>query len=527
MAVATQQKITFQPANDIQDAFIWGTKRESMFDGGVGNGKTTGGIMRLLLLAKEFPGSRWVIARQTYKDLLNTTKKTFNKVCPAEWVKRDVKEEMTLINGSEVLWLHLDEMSDSALRGLEINGAFISQAEEIAPEMWELLDSRVGRWWKSGWRESCPPYIWGDCNPNGHDWIYFRFDPEVLEGTRTKWKHKDGTVVYENSELKRAYYFGSTGINKDMLDSISPGYYESLMRKPEAWKRRWVYGSRDIFEGAIHPDFRKDTHVYNADLFNPFETCSVKSVWGWFDYGLSAPTCLLLSASTTDNFHFIWLEYYQRSTPGHTITIREHAAEILRLQRESPYAVRGIYADPSIFFESTRDRRTQTTSVAQEYRECGVYLIKADNNEVSSISNLQQLFHIEPELRSPVTGKMGSPRLFISSDCVNTIEQIQLQRHASVRNPLTGESEYSEDRAAGIPDHAYDPLRYFGNSNVWQAPVYRHQPPVPLYRTHPVTEKPVKGYVGSTTQPRANNYRWRDLGGLPEVPRVSQTQVGR
>lgn len=511
MPSAAVQKITFQPANDTQDAFIWSTKREAMFDGGVGNGKTTGGIMRLLILAREFPGSQWVIARQTYKDLLYTTKKTFSKICPPEWIKRDVKEEMTLANGSQIFWYHLDEMSESGLRGLELNGAFVSQAEEIAPEMWELLDSRVGRWSKPEWREPCPPYIWGDCNPNGHDWIYFRFHPDCITDEQAK---------------NRAYFFGATGINRDMLDRISPGYYESLMRKPEAWKRRWVYGSREIFEGAIHPEFRKATHVYNADVFSPFESCNIKSVWGWFDYGLSAPTCLLLSASTPDNFHFIWLEYYRRSTPGHTITIREHAQEMLKIQGDSPYGVRGIYADPSIFFESTRDRRTQTTSVAQEYRECGIYLIRADNNEVSSISNLQQLMQIEPDLRSPVTGKMGSPRLFISSDCVNTIEQIQLQRHASVRNPLTGESEYSEDRAVGIPDHAYDPLRYFANSNVWQAPIYRHQPPVPLYRTKPVTEKPVKGYVGSSTAPR-NSHHWRDLGGVPEVPRISQTPVGR
>jgi len=499
-----RQEIVFEPANPVQEAFIWNTKRESMFDGGVGNGKTTGAIMRLLILAKEFPGSRWVVARQTYKTLMNTTRKTFDKFCPPSWIKRDVKENMVLHNGSEILWIHLDEMSEGDLRSLEINGALISQAEEIHPEMWEFLDSRVGRWSKPEWKEPCPAYIWGECNPNGHDWIYFRFHPDV---------------VGERSD--RAYYFGETGINKAMLDKNSPGYYNMLMAKPETWKRRWVYGSRDIFEGAIHPDFKREVHVYDADRFDPYDSLNIKSCWGWMDYGLSAPTCVLISASSSDNFHFITHEYYKRSTPGRTITIREHSGSINKLLRDNRYSVRGIYADPSIFVESTRDRRTTTTSIAQEYRECGLYLQRADNNEAASIANLQELMYINPRLRNPVTGLSGSPRLFISSRCTNLIDQIQLQRHAETRNPLTGDKEFTEERAEGIPDHAYDPLRYFANSSVWQAVHKREQPTIPQYRTGPVTEKAVHGYARPGNAPRRNN-SWRDLPKPPEINRVSQ-----
>lgn len=499
-------EIFFQPASQVQEDFIWNTRRESMFDGGVGNGKTTGGVMRLLILAREYPGSRWVIARQTYKTLMSTTYKTFRKVCPPEWIKRDVKESMTLVNDSEILWMHLDDISEGDLRGLEINGAFISQAEEIAPEMWEFLDSRVGRWARPEWKSACPPYIWGDCNPNGHDWIYFRFHPDVVQ-----------------DHPARAYFFGETGINREILDRVSPGYYNMLMSKPESWKRRWVFGSRDVFEGAIHPDFKREVHVYDASRFDPFDSCNIKSCWGWFDYGLSAPTCLLLSASTSDNYHFITHEYYLRSSPGRTITIREHATNILKLQRDNRVSVRGIYADPSIFFESTRDRsKNAMTSVAQEYRECGLYLQKGDNNEIASVANLQQLMHIEPNLRNPVTGRLGSPRLFISSRAENLIEQIQLQRHAETRNPLTGEKEYTEERAVGIPDHAYDPLRYFANSSVWQAPVLRDQPPIPAYRTMPYTEPAIKGYTSPGQGPQPRSHQWRKLPHPPMPNRVNQ-----
>ena len=308
-SVAKQQQIIFEPANDVQDAYMWNCRRESMFDGGIGNGKTTGALMRLLILAQEYPLLAGPSAARPIRMLVETTRVTWRKVCPPSWIKRDVKEATTLANGAEILWLHLDEMSDSGLRGLEINGAVVSQAEEIAPEMWELLDSRIGRWVaRDNLGNLCPPYIWGDCNPNGHDWIYFRFHPDVVGGSRqTALDTYDGRKIAFTlgDNPYRAYFFGETGINQKTLSKVSPGYYESLMRKPEAWKRRWVYGSRDVFEGAIHPDFRKEIHVYNADQFDPFESSNIKSCWGWFDYGLSAPTCMLLSASTSDNFHFI------------------------------------------------------------------------------------------------------------------------------------------------------------------------------------------------------------------------------
>jgi hypothetical protein len=101
------------------------------------------------------------------------------------------------------------------------------------------------------------------------------------------------------------------------------------------------------------------------------------------------------------------------------------------------------------------------------------------------------------------------------------IEQIQLQRHAESRNPLTGEKEFTEERAAGIPDHAYDPLRYFANSPVWQAVKMREQPQIPQYRVGPITEKAVKGYSRPGQVPR-NSHNWRQLPAAPEINRVAQ-----
>src|SRR3989304_2530372 len=229
------EPLRFEYANKFQEDFIWNQYPESAFDGGVGNGKTTGGLIRLLILATEFPGSRWVVARKFWVDLERTTQKTFfEKVCPREWYDpkrggQKVLGKVKLINGSEILWLHLDTMDERSLMSLEINGAFIDQAEEIDAGMYEMIESRVGRWRRPGWEKPCPRYTWIASNPNGHDWIYYRFHPDCP------------------NTAHRGYYFGTTLDNLATLERIQPDYVKNLLSKPETWKSRWVYGNREIF----------------------------------------------------------------------------------------------------------------------------------------------------------------------------------------------------------------------------------------------------------------------------------------
>src|SRR5437879_13516279 len=92
------QGAPFEPASQQQSELITSNVRETLADGGFGSGKTLGGIMRLLLLAEKYPGSRWFVGRQLYKDLSQTTRKTFERICPLGWVKRDVLNETTLFN---------------------------------------------------------------------------------------------------------------------------------------------------------------------------------------------------------------------------------------------------------------------------------------------------------------------------------------------------------------------------------------------------------------------------------------------
>ena len=447
----------FEFANPQQEEFVLSTARETLADGGVGSGKTIGGLTRLLILAERFPGSRWFVARQTYKDLTQTTRKSFDRICPPGWIKRDVLNEMTLFNGAEIIWAHLDEYDIKTLMGLEINGAFLDQVEEINPEIYDMLDSRIGRWYLPEWKTICPSYIWGTSNPAGKDWLYFRFHPDA------------------NPPNYRKYIFMPTNVNREILDKYHPGYYQNLMKKSPSWKKRWVEASRDIWEGQIFSEFKKGIHTYNPKTFNPFSKCPQGVSWAFMDYGLTSPTTVVLTYSTM-NYLFVTQEY---GSPDKSI--KEHSVDIKALISRNSVHVRGILADPSMFFESTRDRKVATTSIANEYRQNGIYLLKADNNEESSLEILHEMFNVDPNRMNPITGQLGSPLIFISEDCTNLIREIEMQRYKEERNMITGEKEFAGVRLESVDDDYFDPLRYFANSKVHQVTAKRPQMQMPSY----------------------------------------------
>lgn len=502
--IPSQIEYKFEPSNPLQEKQIWTLARESVFDGGIANGKTSGALIRLLILASRYRGSRWVVFRQTYLDLCKTTRTTFNdKVCPAQWIKRDVKEMTTLHNDAEILWLHLDEMSEASLRGLEINGACGDQVEEISPEMWEILDSRIGRWQRPEWPTKCPPYIWGTSNPEGHDWVYYRFHPDIVKYDETKnfseWDRKQiaiakrkgivpsdfagfplPSLTAENKD--KCYIFGNTMANLAMLEKVNPGYVKNLARKPESWKRKWLYGSRDIFEGMVHSEWRRNVHTYDPGKFDLFKQRKIRTIRAFFDYGLSAPTCLLLVATDDEKIHWVFREYYaaNRKISEHAESIKKVIAEA---EKQAGQRLEAVYADPSIFNTTTRDRHGMTASVADEYSSCGIWMVKADNKEESSIERINELLKVRSSQPNPITHENGCPGIFISADCSELIEQIPQQRWKEARNALTGEKEFVEERSPDIPDHSYDCLRYFANSQADYVP-WTGEIKIPQYGAH-------------------------------------------
>jgi len=135
-------------ANEPQRAFYFATERNQVFSGAFNNGKTFVGCLKALTLLLTFPNYRMIFARQTYTDLKRTTLQSFLKMCPSELITTFNVQDgiLELRNGSLIYLMHLDNIDENSLRGIEPNSILVDQAEESEEKVYDVLDARIGRW---------------------------------------------------------------------------------------------------------------------------------------------------------------------------------------------------------------------------------------------------------------------------------------------------------------------------------------------------------------------------------------------
>lgn len=217
--------------------------------GPVGSGKSSGCIIELLRRAREqAPGpdgirrSRWAVIRNTYRELEDTTRKTFEAWVPealGRWYEQDFTFVMKFGDvEAEVLFRALDRPEHvKKLLSLELTGAYINELREVPKAVLDLLQARVGRYPSK--KDGGPTWfgIWADTNPwhMGH-WGYKLFSVERPEGFE----------LYEQP----------SGLSEDAenVANLPAGYYERLCRgKDEEWVDVYVrskYGASD--RGSVY-----------------------------------------------------------------------------------------------------------------------------------------------------------------------------------------------------------------------------------------------------------------------------------
>jgi len=245
--------LEFEPASPAQIYFCNSTKRNILFNSGYGAGKTYVGSYKILLLLLKFNKSRAVIGRQKYTDLMKTTAQTFFQVCPSELyeekyggARADARGYLRLINGSEVFFMHFDNMDIKSIKSLEINFLLLDQAEEISEAIYLGLDSRLGRksdaevpedllalnpnWPRNELTNAplVPPYSFILINPPDEgeaNYLIQRFHPDSLEW-QTKWRDIND------------YVWSSSRDNKALV--ILNGLRDMLMVKSDKVKERFT-----------------------------------------------------------------------------------------------------------------------------------------------------------------------------------------------------------------------------------------------------------------------------------------------
>ena len=417
------------------------------YSGGVGSGKTLAGIYEALKQSLTFPNNLGLVGRLTYPELDDTTwKELLNFPCivddqevrfidsPLVINYNKQKHEITLYNRSIILGRALDDSFDKLAKGLNLGWLYVDELTEVPEEIWDgitrlRLRRRVpcfkcGKYPPPGKVicNNCKIYTirhtaFGTTNPEGHDWVWKKF---IM--------NNDGNyfIVQASSEENPA---------------LSEEYLNELRRMPDEWKKRYLYGSFDTFEGLVYKEYQ-DKEPF---VIEPFK---IPEHWYRFvgiDHGYRNPTAILYGAVNDEGLIFIYDELYMSGK------LVSELAELMKM-KEKENKPKLYLIDPS-----TRNRNGQTgLSVIDEFASKGIYCEPANNDVRAGINHVQECFNL-------VNGK---PRLKIFKNCVNLRTELQTYRWKDIK---TGAMQDAPEKPLKKNDHAVDALRYMV-INIFQTP---------------------------------------------------------
>lgn len=506
------------------EAFAYGPAPLCL-NGGFGGGKTICTTRKILYLSSLFPGNRGVVARRVGDELRKTTMVTFFKDCPPEAYMyggrradqekilrlNPVKCEDGIIRSSEILFLHLDDPNiQHILRGLEINWFLLDQAEEMEEENFDTLLRRLGRWDQA----FVPQWLLNQERAQGREWAWWN-TPDGLPHPGAKPIPPIYPMITVNPDLEthwvwrrfheespewqekwRAFGYKMITFNPLHNKFLSKQNRDQLMSADPVWIDKYVYGKWGSSEAQIHkiPDESIITpdspEAYEGILNHIRNTCTLHRV---MDHGDSSPTCVLWYATDDDGNCICYREYYK----GRTL-ISEHRQNVHSLSlmgetgRMEPYTFN--IGDPSIH-NKTMQKKEGWYSVADEWTdtangqlpETAIFWAKGNNDEFGTRNRINEYLKVDPNHIHPFTKKMGSPRIFFLKrhpefyhfGCEHAIRELRAQRREKTGSE-NGRDVYSDERDPKVPDHGYDPTRYFIAS---RPPLFTAQRKVALHGT--------------------------------------------
>lgn len=265
------------------DAFV------RVIHGPVGSGKSSGCIVEILRRALEQePNSkgvrdtRWVVVRNTYRELEDTTRKSFEQWLGelGQWREADFAFDIDRPLGDgtrvkcEILFRALDDAKDvKKLLSLEITGAYANELREVPKIIFDGLQMRVGRYPKKSEGGATWYGVWGDTNPWAEDSEYaelFQHPPEDFELFRQP------SGMAEDAENR---------------ENLPDGYYERMSAgKDSSWVDEYVHGKNPKTDkGSIYGEWL--TRLRERGGVSDFEHPK-DGVFAVFDLGVSDATAI-------------------------------------------------------------------------------------------------------------------------------------------------------------------------------------------------------------------------------------------
>jgi hypothetical protein len=315
------------------------------------SGKSSGCVAEIITRSlKQAPGpdglkhTRWVVVRNTYQQLSDTTIRTFHMWVPPQHFGRFYESDHTyVIKGLpgcevEVLFRALDRPEHvKNLLSLEVTGAWVNEAREVP---WPIIDTLQGRVGQYPPKSMGGPTWWGvfmDTNPPDVDSRWYKFFEEDKHDPTFAQIFKQPSGLAPNAE--------------NLTNLPNASYYKTLAQgKSNEWVKVYIHGEYGfVIDGKpIYPDYNDLVHCKEVE---PVKGSPIYRGW---DFGLT-PACIFTQILPDGR----WL-IFNEMTNTTTIGIDRFSDEVIEesTQCYPPNTEFIDYGDPAGMSRAQTDEKT-------------------------------------------------------------------------------------------------------------------------------------------------------------------------
>lgn len=415
--------------------------------GPFGSGKSSGCVVDIVQwAARQHPNaepdgrivrrSRYAIVRNTYRQLADTTIKTWHEWVPDGVFGRYVKNEhtyylsMPLDDGtvieSEILFRALDRPEHvSNLLSLDLTGAWINEAREIPFAIIEAIQGRVDRYPRRDKGGAADPGISMDSNPPDDDsWWYRLFEEQKPE----------------NAEIFKQP--GGRDPNAENRRHLSPRYYENLaIGKSADFIRVYIDGQYGFVKTGrpVYPEYNDGLHCLEVE---PLAGRVIELGW---DFGLT-PACIFTQRLPDGR----WLVFDELC--GEYIGLGTFADIVLRMLEERYAGFHHVsFGDPSGNASSAQSEDKAERTCFDILQGKGFIIESGMQNPTIRIESV----------RYPLTHMADTAPQFVLHPRCQMLRKGFAGKYAFKRVQVTGSAErYHDEPDKNEYSHPHDALQY-------------------------------------------------------------------